>query len=175
MALHEIYVNETINRDKQYNSKSAEEKYANVAEFMDFKRRVWDVHHPNIPQPASWFASDSGQGSIDDDIVVDQEIQSLKCPITLMLLEKPVRNSTCPHVYSLDAIKELARHSYGECECPVAGCPAIVRMEQLREDKVMARKVREEKSREDERAANRITESHVLTDEESEIVLEDMI
>lgn len=79
------------------------------------------------------------------------QIQSLKCPITLTLLENPVRNDKCPHVYSFDAIKELVRQGRGHCKCPVSGCSAVVTMKGVREDKVTARKVREERKRIEER------------------------
>ena len=105
--------------------------------------------------------------------MLGQEIQSLKCPITLTLLEKPVRNTTCPHVYSLEAIKQLINHGRGSCECPVPGCGARVTLNSIREDKVMARKVREEKAREEERANEQSREVHELTEGMSEIVYED--
>jgi E3 SUMO-protein ligase NSE2 len=122
-----------------------------------------------MPPPATWF----GTETIDDDIVVDQEIQSLKCPITLTLLEKPVRNTNCVHVYSLNAIKELVRQGRGKCECPVAGCAAEVTMDGVREDKVMARKIREEMAREEERENERPHDVQELTEGMSEIVYED--
>ena len=160
MVLHEIFVNELRKRDTEYNSKSLPEKYANIAEYLDFKRRVWDVKHPNQPEPSSWFPSntsathgDDGENTadMDEDIVMGAQIQSLNCPITLQLLENPVRNDKCPHVYSRDAIKELVRQSRGACPCPVAGCNAIVTMQGVRDDKVMARKVRQERIRLEER------------------------
>ena len=77
----------------------------------------------------------------DDDVVIGSEIQSLKCPITLQLLEKPVRNAGCPHVYSLEAIRQLIRHGGG------AGIEAEVTLGSVREDKSMARRVREERER----------------------------
>lgn len=81
-------------------------------------------------------------------MVIGSEIQSLKCPITLQLLEKPVRNAGCPHVYSLEAIRQLIRHGGVEgIKCPVSGCEAEVSMASVREDKSMARRVREERER----------------------------
>jgi len=119
--------------------------------------------------PENWFTS---TGS-DDDIVIDQEIQSLKCPITLQLLEKPVKNVNCPHVYSLDAIKELVRQAGGRCHCPVSGCQKEVTMKGVREDKVMARKVREEIVRQEERADEERMDFQEIT--EGEItMMEDM-
>ena len=169
VALNEIYMNDVQKRDTQYTAKSAKEKYGSASEWLDFKRRVWDIKHENQPPPEDWF----GNRTTDDDIVLDQEIQSLKCPITLTLLEKPVRNTTCPHVYSLEAIRELVRQGRGSCACPVAGCQARVSMNSVKEDKVMERKIREERAREEERAVDRSRDFQELSEEMSEVIYED--
>jgi E3 SUMO-protein ligase NSE2 len=167
--LNEILVNETTRESKTYLAQTDEKKYANVAEFQDFKRGVWDIMHKNKPMPENWFTSTEA----DDDIVIDHEIQSLNCPITLQLLEKPVKNVNCPHVYSLDAIKELVRQAGGTCRCPVSGCQKQVTMKGVREDKMMARKVREEKVRQEERADEEMTDFHEITEGEMSM-MEDM-
>ena len=110
---------------------------------------------------------------VDDDLIIDQEIQSLKCPITLSLLEKPVRNDNCPHVYSLDAIKELVRHGHGQCKCPVAGCVADVNVKSVREDKAMARRVELEKNRLEERMDEGPDDVHEIT-EGTSMIIEDL-
>jgi len=76
-------------------------------------------------------------------------------------------------VYSLDAIKELVRHGGGSCMCPVSGCEAQVTMEGVREDKVMARKIREEKARQEERLTMDGREIQELTEGMSEVIYED--
>ena len=121
----------------------------------------------------SWFAT--GTELEDDDIVVGQVIQSLKCPITLSLLEEPVRNSKCPHVYSKAAIMEMLRRGQGRIPCPVAGCGADVTKIQLSEDKVMARKVREEKARREEASELTRPEVQDITEGTSEIIYEEDI
>lgn len=81
-----------------------------------------------------------------------------------------MRNTNCPHIYSLDAISELLRQGGGGCSCPVSGCAAQVRMDRLREDKVMARKVREERAREEERGERDVQDlgdmSEIIDDDE---------
>lgn len=152
--MHEKYAECLKSLDNAYATKTPREKYDNATEYQDFKRRVWDVNHANVPAPRSWF--DAASAEDDDDIVVGQEIQSLKCPLTLRLLEEPVRNSLCPHVYSKAAIFEIILVSGGSVPCPVAGCSARVTRAQLREDKIMARKVREEQARDAD--ASRVVE-----------------
>ena len=166
-------MNQVEQRDATNAGKTPAEKYGNVAEYLDFKRRVWDVKHENQPAPATWFptATDADHDDEDDDLIIGQEIQSLKCPITLQLLEKPVRNENCVHVYSHDAIKELIRHGQGgRCKCPVAGCSAIVSMKTLREDKAMARRVQLEKNRLEERMEEEPEDVHEITEGTSMIV-----
>jgi E3 SUMO-protein ligase NSE2 len=169
--LHETFLDETTTQDNEYKLKSPEDKYSHVAEYLDFKRRVWDIKHANQPAPTSWFSNPTDTPVVeDDDIVLDQEIQSLKCPLTLQLLEKPMRNTNCPHIYSLEAISELLRQGGGACSCPVSGCEARVSMEGLREDKVMARKVREERAKEEERGNRDVQDlgdmSEIIDDED---------
>lgn len=172
--LHEIYLREVTLRDALDTGKTPAEKYGNVSEFRDFKRRVWDVKHTNQPAPPTWFPdATTADAEEDDDLIIDQEIQSLKCPITLSLLEKPVRNENCVHVYSLDAIKELVRQGLGKCKCPVAGCSVQVTMKSLREDKAMARRVMLEKNRLEERMDEGPEEVHEIT-EETSMIIEDL-
>jgi E3 SUMO-protein ligase NSE2 len=168
MALNEIYVQEKDAKTEQYNAKTDEVKYGNVAEFQDFKSRVWDVNHPDTPPPPSWFTAAIAD---DDDLVVGREVQSIRCPITLVLLDKPVRSTKCPHVYSLNAIKELVRQGQGSCDCPVPGCGQRIRMETLKEDKAMARRVRQEKARLEDMEAQGRMDVEVLDDQE--VVLEE--
>jgi E3 SUMO-protein ligase NSE2 len=166
---------EVRRRDALEDKKSPAEKYGNVSEFLDFKRRVWDVKHANQPAPATWFPTATIGTAMeeDDDLILDQEIQSLKCPITLSLLEKPVRNDNCVHVYSLNAIKELVRQGRGHCKCPVAGCSAEVTMKSVKEDKAMARRVMLEKNRLEERMDEERDEVHEIPDGTS-MIIEDL-
>ncbi|KAL7565266.1 hypothetical protein ACA910_014560 [Epithemia clementina (nom. ined.)] len=48
----------------------------------------------------------------------------LKCPITTMDMEDPVKNTQCGHVYSRKGIEQLMRQSNrgSSCQCPIAGC-----------------------------------------------------
>ena len=169
--MHDKYTATVKSLDETYDAKTPRDKYEHISEFQDFKRRVWDINHQNQPPPASWFGTDTVE---DDDIVVDQEIQSLNCPITLTLLENPVRNATCPHVYSRAAIVELIRHGRGQIKCPVAGCGANVTEKQLKEDKVMARKIREEKAREEERVATARQDALEVSEGMSDVIYEDI-
>lgn len=68
-------------------------------------------------------------GGDDDEIEVQYNMASqrnlLTCPITTTLMENPVKNKVCGHVYSRDGIEnyiQQRRRSRLSCPCPVPGC-----------------------------------------------------
>lgn len=69
---------------------------------------------------------------------------------------------------------ELIRHGRGQIKCPVAGCGANVTEKQLKEDKVMARKIREEKAREEERVVTARPDALEVSEGMSDIIYEDI-
>ena len=48
------------------------------------------------------------------------DASNLKCPITTLMLEDPVKSSNCTHLYSRVAIENQIRR--GDRKCPVPGC-----------------------------------------------------
>ena len=92
----------------------------------------------------------------DDDIEVmgngrgaESQAASLMCPVICKLLENPMKNKVCGHIYSLAGLKHLLRNSR-RCACPVAGCQNNnVTMEQVEEDVETQFKIRREKRRQD--------------------------
>lgn len=92
--------------------------------------------------------------------------QTLKCPLTTGLLEDPVKNSFCGHVYSRAAVMEYIRSH--KRRCPVAGCHNTqFSASQLVEDPQSALFVRREKKRL-ERESQRIETQSELVDTDEE-------
>ncbi|KAG7361232.1 zinc-finger MIZ type domain containing protein [Nitzschia inconspicua] len=93
------------------------------------------------------------QGNEDDEIAVvnnNMDEVALKCPLTAVLMEDPVKNKFCGHSYSREAIMNHIRFSGGrkKCVCPVAGCTnRTVDESQLEEDKLTETLVRRYKKR----------------------------
>ncbi|KAG0196863.1 Ubiquitin-conjugating enzyme E2 2, partial [Mortierella sp. GBA30] len=118
-----------------------------MPELLDFRSKVWDVHHTRDSMPT--MASTGGAGGDDDDdedmeIVVSgaSSIQELKCPITTNYLEDPVTSSACKHSFSRAAILALIRSGGRSSSlCPVHGCNRPVTAEMLQPNKALARKV----------------------------------
>lgn len=122
-------------------------------------------------------AGTQGSGPAGDGDDSDEDLQvltqggnggeNLKCPITTMLMENPVRNTVCGHAYSLDAIVQLLRTNR---TCPVFGCnnKNVVRSH-LVEDPDLALKIRRAKKRMSaEKRTMRHTPALELDDDEEE-------
>ncbi|XP_011402477.2 PREDICTED: E3 SUMO-protein ligase NSE2-like [Amphimedon queenslandica] len=82
----------------------------------------------------------------DEDLMMGQVQRSLTCPITLKDLEKPVKNTTCGHIYSKDAVLAHVRsRPAGRAKCPVGGCPEMILEHNLEADKDTERALRRQR------------------------------
>ncbi|KAJ5796287.1 uncharacterized protein N7518_004827 [Penicillium psychrosexuale] len=169
---------------------SLTERYASNNNYIGFYRMVHDSKFPGddvppLPHSSTWFehmedrnvrsgASTrtrnqnrgvSPAGS-DDDIAIERERISLKCPLTLTLYQDPVKSTKCPHSFEREAIMDMisrsqttiappasrrGQHRVRVVKCPVCSTPLTA--DDLRPDPVLLRRVRraqELQQREDE-------------------------
>lgn len=88
-----------------------------------------------------------------DDIAIQRERISLKCPLTLLPFQDPVTSTKCPHSFEREAIMDMISRSgryapdanrpgrrLRAVKCPV--CSNLLTSEDLRTDPVLLRKVR---------------------------------
>ena len=140
-----------------YGSLSKTQRYASHNDYVAFRKIVHDAHYPEeqappLAHPSSWFAGEdggaqassqsAGRGSQavedDDDVAVERERISVKCPITLTEMKDPVSSTKCPHNYERAAISAMidssevrvggdGRRNRGQnaMRCPVPGCDAV--------------------------------------------------
>ncbi|CCJ29695.1 unnamed protein product [Pneumocystis jirovecii] len=122
-------------KKNDYDSLNFLQKYSKKNEYIDFKQRIWDVHHQNIPmsQNESFFQ--------DDDIIISYLNQNIKCPLTMRYLEEPMKSRVCGHYFSKHAILEILKCNNGKCICPIVGCNKIIDNSILIPDKIMERRV----------------------------------
>ncbi|KAF8471315.1 zinc-finger of the MIZ type in Nse subunit-domain-containing protein [Kalaharituber pfeilii] len=150
-------------------------RYGNVAEYVEFRKVIWEAQHSGEPMPpqSQWFpdAKDS------DDLVLQGSRIPVKCPITLLPFVHPVTSALCPHSFEKSAILEmirkgvwardigsdekpqelmtalqaaaLIRSGKGErcIQCPAAGCPKWLAERNVKEDKALERRIRRERER----------------------------
>ncbi|KAG5438281.1 hypothetical protein PCANB_002768 [Pneumocystis canis] len=127
-------------KKKDYDSLSPLQKYSKKNEYIDFKQRVWDVHHQNIPMlPIESFFQETFPK--DDDIIISYLNQNIKCPLTMKYLEKPMKSRICGHYFSKHAILEILKSNNGKCLCPIVGCNEFLDNSVLIPDKMMERRV----------------------------------
>lgn len=104
-----------------------------VDEFVEektkaLKRKVWDVHHAG---------NESDEG--DEDLAIVSEKVSLMCPISRVLLVRPMKNQPCGHYYSEEAINNYLKRRKKELACPVSACSKKVSHQTIEFDVEMER------------------------------------
>ena len=105
--------------------------YASHNDYVGFKKIVHDAQYPEdkappMPHASTWFASEPSSSSHrmtraaaaardaiedDDDLAVASERISIKCPITLLPMKKPVTSQKCPHSFEKAAILDMINSS----------------------------------------------------------------
>lgn len=58
---------------------------------------------------------------VENDFIVENVIETYKCPITLVRLVNPMRSKVCNHYYSQDAINQILQRKK-TIKCPAFGC-----------------------------------------------------
>ncbi|GKY99942.1 E3 SUMO-protein ligase NSE2 [Mayamaea pseudoterrestris] len=115
----------------------------------------------------------------DDDIMVVNNGQgqafTLKCPITMQLMDDPVINKMCKHHYSKAAIanyistKRKNRGPNYKVGCPVPGCfNQNVNMNQLEDDSTILLQVRRFKKQEERETQMRSSQAENVDESEEE-------
>lgn len=114
---------------------------------------------------------DSGDGDEDLQVLptVGDSVSQLKCPIMGTLMEDPVRNTFCGHVYSKQAILQ---HLKRDKRCPVFGCNNVqVTRQQLEDDRETVQSVRREKIRIEMRQKELSDQATAIDDDEEETAM----
>ncbi|OQD60020.1 hypothetical protein PENPOL_c033G03988 [Penicillium polonicum] len=164
---------------QRWDELSLTERYASNNSYIGFYRMVHDSKFPGddvppLPHSSTWFehmedantqsgapartrnqnrrASPAGS---DDDIAIERERISLKCPLTLTPYQDPVTSTKCPHSFEREAIMDMIKRSpttiappasrRGQrrvhvVKCPVCSIPLTA--DDLRPDPVLLRRVR---------------------------------
>ncbi|GAB1215230.1 hypothetical protein ATERTT37_004416 [Aspergillus terreus] len=162
---------------------SLTERYATNNAYIGFYRIIHEAKHPGddippLPHASTWFmhleepagaAADehghrtrtrggqrarSASPADSDDIAIERERISLKCPLTLLPFRDPVTSTKCPHSFEREAIEGMIASSattapapagsrarrVRSVKCPV--CSEVLMAADLRSDPVLLRRVR---------------------------------
>ncbi|KAL7447201.1 hypothetical protein ACHAXM_011193 [Skeletonema potamos] len=93
------------------------------------------------------------QNDDDDDLEIvnnvgSDDVHALKCPITFMLFENPVKSKVCGHTYDKMGLEQMV--SMKKSKCPIPGCSnRALGWGQVEDDEEMKLKVRRFKMREE--------------------------
>lgn len=146
----EMFSDRMTREQDRYTSLSLTARYARHNEYRDFKRVVHDARHGDtIPlgHEDTWF-TEAGAPALgvtqvvnedEDDIVIDREKVSTKCPITFQTLKEPYTSTKCggrgggQHTFEKSAILDMIRTSGSQfgtggkksVACPISGCDNV--------------------------------------------------
>ncbi|KAL4908996.1 zinc-finger of the MIZ type in Nse subunit-domain-containing protein [Aspergillus multicolor] len=167
------------------------ERYSKHNDYIGFYRMIHEAKHPGdnvppLPHASTWFAHledpnaprrtssarttrqqrprATSAASDFDDLAIESERISLKCPITLLLFRDPVSSTKCPHSFERDAISSMLEQSgltvaaasstsgrggrrIRAVKCPV--CEVVLTNNDLRQDPVLLRRVRRAERRQE--------------------------
>ncbi|KAJ8587279.1 hypothetical protein M405DRAFT_852965 [Rhizopogon salebrosus TDB-379] len=144
-AIH-LYEKEVGKRIEEFHDKTTRKKYGSHEQYVQFKQGVFEVQNPgvNIPPINDFIPREDGDESDDEDeLEIGGVTQDFKCPITLMLLENPLKSSTCGHAFSGEAIRDyLKRCPPSGKSCPAAGCSQKLTIVMMVADSGLEKRVR---------------------------------
>ena len=130
----------------EYNQMGMRERYALNNDYASFKKLWHDAavgeDGPPLPDASRWFRPDgqpvmtaagaTGTGGTadmadesDDDLEVARETISLKCPLTLRLMDEPYSNHKCKHTFEKEAILDYLSAQTEAMQCPQTGCSQV--------------------------------------------------
>ncbi|KAL5001875.1 zinc-finger of the MIZ type in Nse subunit-domain-containing protein [Aspergillus recurvatus] len=176
----------------KWNEMTLTERYSKHNDYVGFYRIIHEAKNPGedmapLPHASTWFAhledpnastrssSDAARSrntrqrprntssaSDSDDLAIERERVSLRCPLTLLPFRDPVTSTKCPHSFEREAITSMIDQSamtvpaaasksgrggrrIRAVQCPV--CSEVLTNNDLREDPVLLRRVRRVEAR----------------------------
>ena len=115
-------------------------------EFVKYKAQIWDIMNPDSAMPPAFLEQEGEDNEEEEeeeeDLIFCNEIRTIptKCPISQQPLKEPVRNTSCKHVFSKEAILGHISIAYNS-NCPVSGCSANVDRASLHPDREVQEKL----------------------------------
>uniref|UniRef100_S4RNH8 E3 SUMO-protein ligase NSE2 n=1 Tax=Petromyzon marinus TaxID=7757 RepID=S4RNH8_PETMA len=111
--------------------------------FLNFQRHITDIQQQGASN--SLLEGNGAEGEMQEDVVFSQAQQTLTCPLTTVLMRRPMRNKKCQHSYEESAIMEFIhkqRQKKRPIKCPVVGCDNVdIHKEDLEFDPVLFCKI----------------------------------
>ncbi|KAI0025965.1 zinc-finger of the MIZ type in Nse subunit-domain-containing protein [Xylariomycetidae sp. FL0641] len=140
-----------------YASMPMYERYGLHNDYIGFKSMWHDAVHGQdgkpLPDASKWFsrhgaaAEDEDEG--DSELVVAGEHISIRCPLSMAVMDEPYTSRTCKHTFNKPAIFEFLQSKQGrKWQCPQTGCNKVVQWSDFYKDDIMLRKIQRAQARE---------------------------
>ncbi|CAN4104213.1 unnamed protein product [Withania somnifera] len=149
---------EEIAKSKARSSSHAQ----NQSLLRQFQEAIWHVHHAGQPMP----------GDEQEDIVMTStqcNLLNMTCPLSgkpVTELAEPVRSMDCKHIYDKKAIMQYIKSKTSRGQCPVAGCPKILKAQRVLCDPFLLIEIDEVHSMSKQNARPDVIEDFTALDDE---------
>jgi len=124
-GISEIFNDRQTSKKDEYTSISLVGRYSKNDAYVRFKEMVHDAKYPQdsappLPKADTWFTDGGspapgttqlGGHDDDDDLVIDKERISTRCPLTFQQFKEPITSDKCKHTFEKNAILEMIRSS----------------------------------------------------------------
>jgi hypothetical protein len=143
-GVSELFVDRQTRKKDEYTSISLGGRYSKNNAYIGFKRMVHDAKFQEmraLPHADTWFQEGGSPApgvthpgnSDDDDIVMDREKISTRCPLTFQTFKEPWTSTKCPHTFEKSAILGMIMASNVRLgggggravQCPMSGCDQV--------------------------------------------------
>jgi hypothetical protein len=124
----------------EYAALSMKQRYAQNNDYIEFKKTWYDAMYQdqevNLPHPSTWFDAQgrpnmrgaaAGGDDDDEDLVIEREVRSFRCELSLGPITEPYTSRVCHHTFQKSAVVEFMRNNGGRGHCPTC-MPRRVRL-----------------------------------------------
>ncbi len=173
------------NNSNNANTSSANEYKEQIKAEYDRALQQIETNSLKITQEPAYLAIVKNLGedqndNEDDDLLLvanpnsssssgNNNTLGIKCPLTMALMEDPVRSKVCKHSFGRDAIYEYLRKGKSPKKCPVPGCiNGNMTLNELEDDPETRLRVKRYKKRESASKQKLAAEATTVMDEDQD-------
>ncbi|KAK0743322.1 hypothetical protein B0T18DRAFT_414994 [Schizothecium vesticola] len=139
----------------EYAALSVKQRYAQNNDYIEFKKTWHDAMHQdqevNLPHPSTWFDAQgrpnmrgaaAGGDDDDEDLVIEREVRSFRCELSLGPITEPYTSRVCHHTFQKSAVVEFMKNNGGRGHCPTCMPRRTLQASDFYDDEVYLRRMK---------------------------------
>lgn len=130
----ELYQKQANQALLELNGKTQRQRYGQSKAYERYRSKVWQALNEEPMPPLVDIIpaeTDEVEEETDDIAMYGSSKEQYKCPLTLRIMENPMKSKVCRHAYEREAILDFLGNALKECP---AGCRTKMKKKDLYED-----------------------------------------